>query len=54
MSEAVQEKETQNEEVKNETANNMPCTPNEGKNLVITTDDGSFERYPVKTGKIPH
>ena len=27
----------------------MPFTPNEGKQLVITTDDGSFERYPVKT-----
>lgn len=32
-----------------ETIQNMPFQPNEGKNLVITTDDGSFERYPVKT-----
>ena len=38
------------EELKDtETAQNMPFTPNEDKNLVITTDDGSFERYPVKT-----
>ena len=38
------------EEVKDtEAVQNMPFTPNEGKNLVITTDDGSFERYPVKT-----
>lgn len=27
----------------------MPFTPNEGKNLVIKTDAGEFERYPVKT-----
>ena len=32
-----------------ETIQNMPFQPNEGKQLVITTDDGSFERYPVKT-----
>lgn len=32
-----------------ETTQNMPFQPNEGKELVITTDDGSFERYPVKT-----
>ena len=44
MTEAVQ-----NEAVQNESEQNMPFTPNEGKNLVITTDDGSFERYPVKT-----
>lgn len=32
-----------------ETLQTMPFQPNEGKNLVIATDDGEFERYPVKT-----
>ncbi len=27
----------------------MPFLPNEGKNLTIVTDDGIYERYPVKT-----
>lgn len=27
----------------------MPFQPNEGKNLVIATDEGEYERYPVKT-----
>ena len=29
-----------------ETLQTMPFQPNEGKNLVIKTDDGEFERYP--------
>ena len=28
---------------------NCPLTPNEGKNLVIETSTGKYERYPVKT-----
>ena len=32
-----------------ETVQTMPFQPNEGKNLVIKTDAGEFERYPVKT-----
>lgn len=32
-----------------ETLQTMPFQPNEGKQLVITTDGGEFERYPVKT-----
>lgn len=32
-----------------ETLQTMPFQPNEGKNLVISTDSGDFERYPVKT-----
>ncbi len=27
----------------------MPFTPNEGKNLVISTDFGDFARYPIRT-----
>ena len=27
----------------------MPFVPNESKNLEITTDFGSFNRYPIKT-----
>lgn len=33
-------------------SNETSLTPNQGKNLTITTPDGTFERYPVKTGVV--
>ena len=32
-----------------QTTQTMPFQPNENKQLEITTDDGTYERYPVKT-----
>ena len=32
-----------------EVLQNLPFEPNEGKNLVISTESGDYERYPVKT-----